>query len=116
MSRLVPIACDLTLPEALVLRSMLQARGIFVHLDTFYHVAMAWHLSQALHGLRINVASQQAEDALQLIAAHDANAAQDTQESVPSMRQGLTRALFAVAIWSWTGMPCPYWTRKIRPG
>ena len=64
MSRLVPIACDLTLPDALVLRSMLEARGMFVHLDTFHHVAMAWQLSQVWHGLRINVASQQAEDVL----------------------------------------------------
>lgn len=118
MARLVPIATRLTIPEALVMRSCLEARGIFVNLDAIHIAAMAWHLTFALQGLTLSVTQSdvdRARDLLDNVASTYAANPGATSNPWTSLSTNVMRAVIGVAIWAWTGLPCPYWERRWRP-
>lgn len=67
MTRLVPIETGLTVPEALVLKSLLESRGIFANIDEFHHATVAWYQLFALQGVRLSVPEADVELARTLI-------------------------------------------------
>lgn len=115
MAILIPVAARLTIPEALVMRSCLEAHGIVANIDAFHYAAMVWQHSFAIQGLTLSVARPDAEHAHALLAA--AMSPDDTTrtDAVPTLATGAIRAIVSVGIWALTGLPCPYWERRISP-
>ena len=115
MAHLVPIASRLTIPEALVIRSLLEAHGISASLDAVHHATMAWHHTMALQGLTVSVPQPDAEHAKSLLAIQDREIRPDPTDDSPTGATGVTQVLVSVGIWALTGLPCPYWQRTIKP-
>jgi hypothetical protein len=115
MALLVTVATRLTIPEALVMRSCLEAHGIVASLDAFNYATMVWQHTFAIQGLTLSVAQPDAERAHLLLAASTLPSRIRSTDTVPALSTGLIRAFVSVGIWALTGLPCPYWERQTDP-
>jgi hypothetical protein len=67
----VVVACFVGIGEAEVARGMLESEGIQALLGNQHLVSMFWHYSQATGGIRLMVASEDAERARKLLGVHE---------------------------------------------
>lgn len=117
MTRLIPIETGLTVPEALVLRSLLEARGIFASLDEFHHATVAWYHLFALQGVRLSVPNADVELARTLIDEARATTGQEKtgrRTDVSARRTSVRPSdiIVAIATLLIAGLPFPFWERR----
>lgn len=117
MTRLIPIETGLTVPEALVLKSLLEARGIFANLDEYHHATVAWYHLFALQGIRLSVPEADIELARALIDDARATTGQrktGERRKVSGQRTSVRPGDIIVAIATlWiAGLPFPFWERR----
>jgi len=67
----ITIATTSTPTEASLIRNQLEAEGIRVYLSDEEAVGMAWYLGNALGGIKVQVASEDADRAFELLDEHD---------------------------------------------
>ncbi len=66
-----------TLPEAQVIQSLLAGSGIAAFLPDEFTVQNDWMLTNALGGVRVQVADEDTARAVEILEAHAPDAAQD---------------------------------------
>ena len=89
--------------EAIVAMSMLDAHGLYVAMPDWFHTANAWHLTVALHGIRLHVLDDHEHDAVELL------------KGVPDYRTPPTKISVGngvIALLCWTIAALPYPVRR----
>lgn len=113
MTRFVPLATCLSIPQAVCLRSMLDAYGIATEARTLWHAQADWSILVALGGVVVGVPETEFDTARDLSAPLDAYVDDLETEPQAAIRQPL-RALFWGYLGVIHGAPLPSWVRHRR--
>lgn len=79
---------------------MLDAHGLYATLPDWFHTANAWHLTVALHGIRLHVLDDDADAAAELLRGAP-------DYAPPPTRMSLRNAIIALLCWSIASVPYP---------
>ncbi len=106
-----------SLPEAEVGRSILEQNGIPAHLPDRNVVAAAWHLTQAVGGIRLQVPESELAPARLLLGEQDGALDGGGLDTCPECGSGdifrPASLLLGVAVCALTGIPL-LWRRRAR--
>ena len=91
--------------EAIVAKSMLDAHGLYATLPDWFHTANAWHLTVALHGIRLHVLDDDAGAAAELLKGVP-------DYAPPPTRISIGNGLIALLCWSIASVPYPVRRRQ----
>jgi triphosphoribosyl-dephospho-CoA synthetase len=100
MASIVTVRAYPTYSEAAVAKTFLEAHGVFAVIPDWYHATNAWHLTNALQGVRLCTFEIEAADARELL---DAPLSRKPAEG----RLPVSEAILAAVIYLLAGIPHP---------
>lgn len=102
----------MSVPEAVVLGSVLRGYRIRHELQNAAHAVQAWHVMLAIGGIRVWVAKSDAETALALLEEVHPVKGGDLRQSTAFREKRVRNAILAFAILIYCGLPFPFWVRN----
>lgn len=114
MTRLVPLTVCHSIPQVVVLRSMLRAYGIHTATNAFRYAQLDWYRLVALGGVGIYVLEIDAEHARLLMCPVEGYATNLETEAAAFARNGILNVVIFAVPFLIFGWLIPFWLRNRR--
>jgi hypothetical protein len=111
VARLVPLRACYSIAEAVCLRSMLAAYGVWTSADTIWHAQIDWYALVALHGIDLHVLPDDEETARALLVPVEDYIDDLETEPEALFRPPSLNLFLAIAVFYFFDL-IPFWVRR----